>query len=548
MRRAIPGRPCCFGWSYRPLKPRVKVARGRAKLKNNFSALSPVNSLTTTTGADEGRADELSVARLLGIRRAGFRGFGMKSLGWVVAAGRRMCRAGAMRRRVVKISPVPVTKYRLTRRTTSLVGWRMPGRFASSKSGRPSDKPKRARARGMTPRAPKPVDLGKMRGNDWLPGDWLCRECDTHNWGWRKTCELCGAAVTPEVIEESKMESVPTWDCVACRFTNDATRGVCYACRAPRDDPLQSLASHDSWYCHRCLVYNDESESNCYNCMRTQAECAGDPKGIKKPSGNRYLRPGDWVCSRCTTLNNAKNMRCDNCRKSRTKEEIFQRKPQPGDWICGSCSELNFAKNENCFICKRPIDEDAVVISDNVNQAGSWECPRCQLHNGRYAKSCASCGFEASKSLRAELRREFAEQAPPLSGGVSDNIPPSLAKKGFQQRRRARLFPPTDLLFGDAEASDKIVESFAALSAFSPRRERRVVGPLIDATLAGEDTTETPVEVEVEWFCYNCGERNTGLAPCVACSPQEQEQGDASLSKNAETSENGKTSNKAETQ
>lgn len=135
--------------------------------------------------------------------------------------------------------------------------------FSSSKHGLPrSASPKvsqRRRPKRRTPSAPMPFDpRTPIMGQNWMPGDWACPECGTHNPGVSIStfqvprlnlfCEgsqilsplrsknylRCYRKIQVQTIWCTRFlknictirMNVKTWKCIGCEFVNDVTRSV----------------------------------------------------------------------------------------------------------------------------------------------------------------------------------------------------------------------------------------------------------------------------------------------------------------------------------
>eukprot|EP00466_Bigelowiella_natans_P002850 jgi/Bigna1/70289/fgenesh1_pg.11_\ len=464
----------------------------------------------------------------------------------------------------------PLNKVEMIRRLPSLrglldlrplrQGCPMPALLSTKSSpagdgrGKGGAKNKRARNKGRTrlsdsSRSRPGFDPRKpLMNNDWLPGDWACEECGTHNPGARKTCQLCGANITATAIDNSRFE-VEKWKCVACGFKNDASRTVCYSCRAPKNEPVRTLAKYLSWYCHRCKVYNSDREESCYVCKRTQAECASSSNmGVRRPKIPHELRPGDWICSECSTPNNASNKRCRKCSKNKTQAEVVERAPLNGDWVCSSCNALNYANRTKCYNCNLGNIEEGISIAPNVFKPGRM-VNDSMLYNvisvvamsGLWTAQCSRHIHVRIMQTGVRKKEEKEKGKPKRGGGGEQDVKSTDNSLGYllddaknkkekvdkknttMIRKRVRLFPKIEELFEEHEGDPLDEDELAAFGWCNWSYSLTfIVLVVIDmSNLDGDKSRESAAE---EWVCYTCGTRNVGFNPCVVCCPPKEKQ------------------------
>merc|ERR1712188_109738 len=79
---------------------------------------------------------------------------------------------------------------------------------------------------------PPPANFGSSGGNNrtMKQGDWICSECENHNFASREICNRCQA---PKGGFPQNFQS-GDWMCAACGNHNYASREACNKCGGPK--------------------------------------------------------------------------------------------------------------------------------------------------------------------------------------------------------------------------------------------------------------------------------------------------------------------------
>lgn len=130
------------------------------------------------------------------------------------------------------------------------------------------------------------------------PGDWMCAECNNHNYSSRQVCNKCGGPKTQQA-----------------NFGVAMMKGG-----APRGSP--------------------------YGMGNGMGKGMGNGMGMQQPG----TRPGDWICPGCNNHNYASRDNCNKCQHPRAAPVSFR----GGDWMCPACQNHNYASRDNCNKCQAP--------------------------------------------------------------------------------------------------------------------------------------------------------------------------------------------------
>eukprot|EP00808_Paulinella_micropora_P022439 g75118.t1 len=117
-----------------------------------------------------------------------------------------------------------------------------------------------------------------------LPGDWFCPECKNHNFASRLRCRLCDKKKPKKLpaTEEDKEDKQDTavanlvrpddWVCPQCQFHNFASRHACRNCDARREIDDSGLrkafreVKEGDWMCPKCKIHNFKFRKECRTC------------------------------------------------------------------------------------------------------------------------------------------------------------------------------------------------------------------------------------------------------------------------------------------
>eukprot|EP00116_Pleurobrachia_bachei_P004284 sb/3464546/ len=100
-------------------------------------------------------------------------------------------------------------------------------------------------------------------------GDWLCAECDSHNYNARVTCFRCNIPKEKSELK-TKGKSALDWICFLCNATNFGFRRECFKCRVSRaeSEDRKARVVGREWFCMDCNVNNFPDRSQCFKCKR----------------------------------------------------------------------------------------------------------------------------------------------------------------------------------------------------------------------------------------------------------------------------------------
>eukprot|EP00811_Abedinium_folium_P000772 NODE_10708_length_1334_cov_5.347142.p2 GENE.NODE_10708_length_1334_cov_5.347142~~NODE_10708_length_1334_cov_5.347142.p2 ORF type:complete len:280 (+),score=58.63 NODE_10708_length_1334_cov_5.347142:104-943(+) len=228
------------------------------------------------------------------------------------------------------VTPVPVPTSRaygpVVRTATNGAGKQELGRGVSKA-------PVRAAPYDPAPPSSKPI----------MDGDWMCPQCNNHNFASRVTCKRC------DKLREGFKRG--DWVCRPCRNHNFASRHSCNKCSVPRPPevggagfrmPLQSMMG-------MMPGMGGGMGGGMGLCMQPWLIGGGD---VTRPGGGpSALKSGDWQCPMCVNHNFASRVNCNNCGKLRQGFKV-------GDWVCRSCRNHNFQSRQECNKCQaqKPLE------------------------------------------------------------------------------------------------------------------------------------------------------------------------------------------------
>lgn len=153
-------------------------------------------------------------------------------------------------------------------------------------------------------------------GGDFRQGDWVCADCNNHNYAKREVCNKCGA-------------------------------------------PRPALG-HPGGFGKGC-----GGPVNPYGCRggtgmggptpRVGPYSQSGPPMMGGKAGGKQLRPGDWICTGCQNHNYASRTECNRCGEPKSQQAPPNLPNfRPGDWLCPSCGNHNFASKTACNRCQEP--------------------------------------------------------------------------------------------------------------------------------------------------------------------------------------------------
>jgi len=101
-----------------------------------------------------------------------------------------------------------------------------------------------------------------MEKNNLKPGDWICPNCNKHNFARREKCLDCGTA-KPNTIVEMKAGD---WQCPNCKEINFARRTQCFKCQTLRPSDVKKQLLPGDWICTNCNELNFARRDKCFKC------------------------------------------------------------------------------------------------------------------------------------------------------------------------------------------------------------------------------------------------------------------------------------------
>eukprot|EP00928_Gymnodinium_smaydae_P052944 TRINITY_DN37060_c0_g1_i1.p2 TRINITY_DN37060_c0_g1~~TRINITY_DN37060_c0_g1_i1.p2 ORF type:complete len:315 (+),score=63.88 TRINITY_DN37060_c0_g1_i1:77-946(+) len=209
-------------------------------------------------------------------------------------------------------------------------------------------------------------------------GDWVCPQCENHNFASRVNCNRCGT------LREGMKQG--DWICKGCKNHNFAKRSTCNKCGSHRQDgdrgrpsgrgPVGTFGSPSASPMHMAMGYAPMHMQQMmpHPFMPGPAFAGkGFPgKGMMPvptasprvyaaynhmpmaaaPQPVKNMKEGDWLCQMCGNHNFASRVECNKCKAVRPGMKR-------GDWVCRECKHHNFSKNTECKKCAAPRPDAA---------------------------------------------------------------------------------------------------------------------------------------------------------------------------------------------
>ena len=138
---------------------------------------------------------------------------------------------------------------------------------------------------------------GPLKEQKIREGDWICAECDAHNYNARMTCFKC---TLPKEASELKLKgkSALDWECFECKASNFSWREECFKCHITRfaSDELKARQVGLDWFCRFCDLKNFPNRFECFKCKRHRDVCdsrgpPGPPPGMNRGPSPRRSPP-----------------------------------------------------------------------------------------------------------------------------------------------------------------------------------------------------------------------------------------------------------------
>lgn len=258
------------------------------------------------------------------------------------------------------------------------------------------------------------------------PGDWICPNCDNHNFASRDSCNKCHA---PKKVIQARRVPATVQRVVA---------------------PNTNVNKRDGdWFCPSCGDLNFARNLECRKCSHPSpvaplpfAPVGGGmagPYGGFQGGGKGGGKEGDWECVACGNVNFARRDACNRCNAkkafqqgggkggggygpagmSQLEQSLVQLaqlagmagsagrqmggkggkggkggpimpmaidpRMKEGDWMCPACNQLCFASRIECPKCK---------TQKPGTKPGDWVCQNkaCRNHNWSKRTECNKCG------------------------------------------------------------------------------------------------------------------------------------------------------------
>lgn len=201
-------------------------------------------------------------------------------------------------------------------------------------------------------------------------GDWQC-VCGVHNFARRDECVRCGRS-KPQyrngmgAIGHQKF--LPgDWICSRCKSHNFRSRKLCMKCSdpppptsstSPAEGKVKGTAALPSWVCESCHSVNPgDSSASCAICGSVKPVSTSDvspsPSRAESHLTSPRSRQGDWACPMCGFENFASRLKCKACQHDCPADHRSGTPPQSGMWGC-SCGYQNYENRTTCRDCGAP--------------------------------------------------------------------------------------------------------------------------------------------------------------------------------------------------
>lgn len=173
-------------------------------------------------------------------------------------------------------------------------------------------------------------------------GDWVCPDCNNHNYASRVNCNRCGT------LREGMKEG--DWVCRGCKTHNFASKMNCFKCQAPR--AFDKGCMKGGGMCGMMMYQGGKGGFGGGFGMPGKGgkgpATTAPPMGLP---GMNAMKDGDWMCPACGNHNYASRVNCNRCSAIRPGMKT-------GDWVCRSCKNHNFVSRETCNKCDAPKADD----------------------------------------------------------------------------------------------------------------------------------------------------------------------------------------------
>lgn len=300
------------------------------------------------------------------------------------------------------------------------------------------------------------------------PGDWICPQCNNHNYASREICNAPGCTqpkvnyeLAPHEAAHIQMTgAIPfethhggrssiinarpgDWICPLCQNHNYASREICNGpgCTqpkvnyemAPQDVTTLQLQAQHQQQNH----FHQQQQPVTHQIVSAPSSVGSGTPVASGAATPRHARPGDWLCPMCSNHNYASRdvcnfLGCDQPKPTAPHAiiSVVQTIPttpiaraqpagfgtlksalpqgRPGDWVCPLCKNHNYASRE---VCNSPNCDQKKADSMR------WVCPSCGNDNFPERMVCNVKECALPRPPNPELVNNKSEiRSTPLSG------------------------------------------------------------------------------------------------------------------------------------
>ncbi|CAL1134971.1 unnamed protein product [Cladocopium goreaui] len=243
------------------------------------------------------------------------------------------------------------------------------------------------------------------------PGDWICAECNNHNYADKINCNRCGAPRPPDVSHPPSFAGKGAgvkgmrpgdWMCPSCGNHNYADKKNCNRCGLAK--PLDVEAGAPGYGGYGAAVapvqraspygFNGKIPKGQWNAMVQNAYAPVAAAAMSPVAAGKGA--GGWVCPACTNYNYPHRTNCNKCGIPK-ETRISKAGLREGDWICLNCANHNYADKMQCNKCGMPKEQATQAPTKSFGKQefreGDWQCPACANHNYASRTACNKCGL-----------------------------------------------------------------------------------------------------------------------------------------------------------
>ncbi|KAL9654990.1 hypothetical protein ABK040_008777 [Willaertia magna] len=137
--------------------------------------------------------------------------------------------------------------------------------------------------------------------------DWICKKCNTNNFGFRTNCFSCQSpkeSITTQTLSNNNTVSLNSsvnnsnvnnsrdWICKHCNTNNFGFRMECFNCKKPKENLTMTNhvgnnnANNNDWICKHCNTNNFAFRTNCFSCQSPKQDTFNNNNNI---TNNNYM-------------------------------------------------------------------------------------------------------------------------------------------------------------------------------------------------------------------------------------------------------------------